>query len=167
MFLSHLKGSGLLLLVSLVFSLAVNTLSPSGIPLKGQWDPDSGVIMADPDKFRETRAQELHNPLKLRRLIREGNLVLLDVRHELAYAQGHLPGALSFPLHAFDRHMEELRRVISGRQPVVVYCSGLTCQDSHKFARKLVAMGIKGVMVYGGGFEEWSDMGFEVVTDGN
>ena len=162
--LFHLKGSILILLTSLVLALAVNALSPAKIPLKGQWDPKAGVIMADPDKYRETRALELDNPLKLRRLIQKGNLVLLDVRQEFLYAQGHLPGALSSPLHEFDKNLKALRRVISQKQPVVVYCSGLTCQDSHKFARKLMAMGVKEVMVYGGGFEEWSEMGFTVVT---
>lgn len=163
----YVKGSVLILLVSLVLALGVNALSPVGIPLKGQWDPQAGVVMADPEKFRQTRARELHNPLKLRRMIQEGNLVLLDVRQEFLYGQGHLPGALSFPLHEFDKNRKELGQVMSGQQPVVVYCSGVTCQDSHKFAQKLVAMGAKGVMVYGGGFEEWSEMGFEIETNGS
>lgn len=164
---SVLKGSTLVLALSLVVGLAVNALSPRGIPLMGQWDPDAGVVMADPDKFSRTRALELGNPLKLRRMIQSGNLVLIDARQEISYDQGHLPGALSFPLYDFNKNLAALRQAVSSDLPVVVYCSGVSCQDSHKFAEKLVSLGLENVMVYSGGFQEWAEMGFEVEKSGS
>ena len=162
----HIKGVGLILVLSLALALGVNALSPAGIPLKGQWDPKVGVVMADPEKFGDARADELKNPLKLRRMIATGKLVLIDARLDMAYVQGHLPGALSFPLHDFNNNLKSLEQALSKKLPVVVYCSGVSCQDSHRFARKLVVMGVKDVMVYSGGFEEWAEMGFEVVKTG-
>jgi len=165
MSLIHIKGCVLILILSVVLALGGNALSPAGIPLKGQWDPEAGVVMADPEKFGEARAPELNNPLKLRRMIASGDLVLIDARLDIAYAQSHLPGALSFPFHDFNQNLKPLERVLAKGLPVVVYCSGVACQDSHEFAGKLVVMGVKNVMVYSGGFEEWAEMGFEVVKN--
>jgi len=161
----HIKGVLLILVLSLALAFGVNAISPAGIPLKGQWDPKVGVVMADTGKFGDAKAAELNNPLKLRRMMASGNLILIDARLDVAYAQGHLPGALSFPLHDFNANLKPLERVLAKKLPVVVYCSGAACQDSHEFARKLVLMGVKDVMVYSGGFEEWSEMGFEVVNN--
>lgn len=160
-----MKGCGLILLAALVLGLTSNALSPNGIPLQGQWDPAKGVVMADPGKFSHIQISELNNPLKLRRMIQAGNLVLIDARPEMVFAQGHLPGALNFPLHAFDENLPRLGKALKPGLPVVVYCSGVECQDSHDFASKLAAMGVEQVMVYGGGFKEWSEMGLEVKTD--
>jgi len=158
---SEIKGGFFLLAFSLILALAVNRFSPSGIVLIGQWDPEKGVVMADSKRISITPAKEINNPLKLRRMIIEGRLVLIDARLRVDYNQGHLPGALSFPLHQFDENYESLSRVLKTDLPIVVYCSGVQCQDSHKFAGRLTAMGVKGVMVYSGGFEEWDQMGFD------
>jgi rhodanese-related sulfurtransferase len=162
---SHIKGVVLILVLSFALALGVNALSSEGIPLKGQWDPKAGVVMADPGKFGEARAPELNNPLRLRRMVASGKLLLIDARPEMSYAQGHLPGALSFPLHGFNENLTSLGQALARELPVVVYCSGVACQDSHTFARKLVVMGVKNVMVYSGGFDEWSEMGFQVEKD--
>ena len=165
MAVTNMKGAGLILLAALVLGLGVNALSPKRIPLIGQWDPAKGVVMADPGKYSHQKVEELNNPLKLLRMIQAGHVVLIDARIEQAFAQGHLPGAQNLPLHAFDENLSTLRRVVKPGLPVVVYCSGVECQDSHKFASRLAAMGVGQVMVYSGGFKEWSEMGLEVKTD--
>lgn len=157
-----IKGSIVLLALSLVIALAVNQLSPAGIPLKGQWNPEKGVVAADPGKV--LKAEELNNPLTLLRMIEAGSLVLIDARHEQAFAQGHLPGALSFPLHRFDRDLPAIEAALQPGKKTVIYCSGVECRDSHKFATRLMATGIREVLVYAGGFAEWEEMAFEVET---
>ena len=48
-----------------------------------------------------------------------GEAVLIDVRSREAYAQGHIPGALSIPVHEIDGQAIEIRRM--GKQPIL-YC---------------------------------------------
>lgn len=55
--------------------------------------------------------------------IREGAVVLIDVRPEVEYRAGHLPGALSVPLDAIEQALPALPR---GRL-VVAYCRGPLC----------------------------------------
>jgi predicted sulfurtransferase len=49
-----------------------------------------------------------------------GKLVLIDVRSADAYAAGHLPGALSFPLGALEQRAADLNAL---KKPIVTYCA--------------------------------------------
>jgi 3-mercaptopyruvate sulfurtransferase SseA len=48
-----------------------------------------------------------------------GDAVLIDVRSASAYAQGHIPGALSIPASEIDGQAVEIRR--AAKQPIL-YC---------------------------------------------
>lgn len=165
MIMKDFKGCLILLGLSAGLAFGVNAISPSGIALFGQWDKSAGVLMAGSVHEDEVHAQEINNPLKVRRMIQEGKTVVLDVRRSDIFAQGHLPGALSFPLHAFDGIVGQLRDTVAKDDPVLVYCSGVACVDSHDFAARMIRMGYAQVMVYAGGFTEWQEMEFEVETN--
>ncbi|MCG8566083.1 MAG: rhodanese-like domain-containing protein [Desulfobacterales bacterium] len=156
-------GRALVLVLALLpLSLAVNHFSPVGIQWVGQWDTEQGVITARSKADAVLPEVEIDNPLEVRRIIRERQRLLIDVRLKDIYDQGHLPGALSFPLAEFDDNMGDFIKVASKDSPILLYCSGFTCSDSHTFAKRLREMGFTGVKVYGGGFEEWEEMGFDV-----
>ncbi len=55
--------------------------------------------------------------------MREGAVMLIDVRPEVEYRAGHLPGAISVPLDGFEQALPGLPR---GRL-VVAYCRGPLC----------------------------------------
>ncbi len=55
--------------------------------------------------------------------VREGAVVVLDVRPREEYRAGHLPGALSVPLKELERRLEELPR----DREIVAYCRGPYC----------------------------------------
>lgn len=55
--------------------------------------------------------------------MRQGAVVLIDVRPTPEYRAGHLPGALSVPLDDLERLLPDIPR---GR-PVVAYCRGPLC----------------------------------------
>ena len=55
--------------------------------------------------------------------LREGSVVLLDVRPEDEYGLGHLPGALNIPLRELEQRLSELPR----KQEIVAYCRGPYC----------------------------------------
>lgn len=62
------------------------------------------------------------SPLRLLQTLRErpGELFLLDVRSEMEFASGHVPGAVNIPLDDLRRRMGELPR---GKN-LAVYCQG-------------------------------------------
>lgn len=151
-----------LLVATLVLGLAVNALSPKGIQWIGQWDTSQGVVTARAKDDAVHSDVEINNPMKVKEIVEQGSHVVIDVRLRDAYAMGHLPGALSFPLAEFDEIMDELMGVVTRTSPILVYCSGFTCTDSHTFAQRLRDFGFTGVKVYAGGFREWEEMGFEI-----
>ncbi len=151
-----------LLIVSLILSLGVNYFSSSGIALRGQWDRSKGVVRAKSKQDAFHVDIEINNPLEVRKMIQSREVVLLDVRSKDIYDDGHLPGAFSFPLMNFDEVLPKLLALVKKDTPILVYCSGVECSDSHTFATQLLALRFTQVRVYAGGFLEWQEMGFEI-----
>jgi rhodanese-related sulfurtransferase/DNA-binding transcriptional ArsR family regulator len=60
---------------------------------------------------------------ELRRLVREGEVTVLDVRPQDEYDAGHIPGALSVPVAELERRLGELPK----RKEVIAYCRGPWC----------------------------------------
>lgn len=60
---------------------------------------------------------------ELRRLVREGDVTVLDVRPREEYDAGHIPGALSLPVAELERRLGELPK----RKEVIAYCRGPWC----------------------------------------
>lgn len=60
---------------------------------------------------------------ELRRLMREDDVTVLDVRPVDEYRKGHIPGAVSMPIPQLKRRLREIPK---GRQ-VIAYCRGPYC----------------------------------------
>ncbi|MBX3273838.1 MAG: ArsR family transcriptional regulator [Sandaracinaceae bacterium] len=69
--------------------------------------------------------------------LRAGDVVLLDVRPEPEFAEGHLPGALSVPLPVLESRLGEL----PADRTIVAYCRGPFCTLSAEAVRRLRARG--------------------------
>jgi rhodanese-related sulfurtransferase len=69
--------------------------------------------------------------------MRAGDVVLLDVRPEHEFAEGHLPGALSIPLSTLESRLADIPR----DRTVVAYCRGPFCTLSAEAARRLRELG--------------------------
>ena len=67
----------------------------------------------------------------------DGEVVLVDVRPEYEFAEGHLPGALSLPLAELEARLEELPTDAT----IVAYCRGPYCTFSADAVRLLRAHG--------------------------
>lgn len=160
--LKDIQGSLLLLILAMGLGFMVNHLSPAGIALVGQWDVKAGVVTAIPKQDVVVQSIEINNPLRVREMIKTQDVFLVDVRPEDAYGQGHLPGAVSFPLYQFDHLQNGFQDQIKKDGAIIVYCSGFDCSDSHGFASRLADLGFINVRVYAGGYNEWEEMGFEI-----
>jgi ArsR family transcriptional regulator len=89
--------------------------------------------------------------------LREGSVVLLDVRPTDEYGLGHLPGALNIPLRELEHRLSELPR----DQEIVAYCRGPYCVLSFEAVAALRASGFK-VRRLEEGFPEWKAAGLPV-----
>ena len=90
-------------------------------------------------------------------LFREKRL-FLDARRTTVYADGHIPGARSFPIwesDIADRVKAFYEEGLDQNAPIVIYCSGGDCEDSHLLAEKLYMVGFNNLLVYKDGFPGW------------
>jgi rhodanese-related sulfurtransferase len=90
----------------------------------------------------------------------EANAALVvDARDPEAFAEGHIPGAISVPYEDAARDPTPLGKLPPGR-PIIVYCGGGSCESSRLLAEMLVRdFNRRKVLVYEGGFPEWAAAG--------
>lgn len=88
------------------------------------------------------------------------DFVLVDVLSPESYANGHLEGAISFPVKTINS--ETARAKLAKNTFVVVYCGGFHCHASTAAAKKLSELGYE-VLDYKGGLEEWKKRGNTLV----
>ena len=81
------------------------------------------------------------------------------------YADGHVPGARSFPVwesDVADRVKAFYEEGLDQNAPIVIYCSGGDCEDSHMLAEKLYMVGFNDLLVDRDGFPAWQKRGLPV-----
>jgi rhodanese-related sulfurtransferase len=96
---------------------------------------------------------------RLRVVMEAGTPFIIDARGEGEFAEGHIPGALNIPYEKFIEYSGELNQVPED-VTVIVYCRSITCDLSDNLARELRLMGYERVLVYRGGWDEWTEAGF-------
>jgi rhodanese-related sulfurtransferase len=98
-------------------------------------------------------------------LFREKRL-FLDARRTTVYSDGHIPGARNFPVwesDIADRVKTFYEEGLDENAPIVIYCSGGDCEDSHMLAEKLYMVGFNNLLVYKDGFPGWQKRGLPAV----
>lgn len=96
--------------------------------------------------------------------LRDGDLVLIDVRPESEYAAGHLPGAISIPPDQLER-LDDLVSAMPPDQEVVAYCRGPYCVFADDAIRYLAGQGRSARRLVEG-VPEWRRGGGAVETVG-
>ena len=89
--------------------------------------------------------------------IKEGSVIVLDVRPSDEYNAGHIPGSVSVPLN-------ELKGILSGLprgQEIVAYCRGPYCVLSVHAVEMLREQGFSAVRLEEG-VQDWRALGFPV-----
>jgi rhodanese-related sulfurtransferase/predicted transcriptional regulator len=76
---------------------------------------------------------------ELRARLRQGDVVLVDVRPAEEFAVGHIEGARSIPIDELEQRLAEL----PAEGEVVAYCRGPFCAYAHEAVRQLQAAGHK------------------------
>ncbi|NYT25825.1 metalloregulator ArsR/SmtB family transcription factor [Alcaligenaceae bacterium] len=89
-----------------------------------------------------------------------GTVVLLDVRPDDEFVQGHLPGALNIPIEQLEQRMSEL----SENADVVAYCQGQYCVLTVD-AVDILRAGGRRARPLAGGVSEWRAAGLTTEND--
>jgi len=84
---------------------------------------------------------------EVKSMIADGSVMLIDARDADAYAAGHIDGAINFA---------SAKLPTDKNAKLIFYCGGVKCPAAGKAARKAMAEGYTNVMVFHGGWAEWS-----------
>jgi rhodanese-related sulfurtransferase len=145
--------AAVILATSTVLGLASNALSARPLQILSSEGPGVGA----------DRAPRI-TPLQLKTAWAQGRaLLLLDVRSDSSYAEGHSPRALHAPAPDFVLHYERLglATVLKAADGVVVACEGGDCAAGDRVAAQLRGLGHKDVRVLQGGWEAAAHAGLE------
>jgi len=92
-------------------------------------------------------------------------VLFLDARRTSVYKQGHIADARPFSVWESDID-DKVNKLYAERsdprdqeKPIVIYCSGGDCEDSHMLAQKLWGIQFNNVYVYKDGFPDWEKRG--------
>ena len=111
------------------------------------------------DYFGRLNSLEPVSRKELLKRLKDKSVLLLDVRPEDEFAQGHLPGALNVPLVQLGKNLSKLPK---GAR-IVAYCRGPYCVLSFEAVAALRAKGYDARRLEDG-FPEWKAAGLPVAS---
>jgi rhodanese-related sulfurtransferase len=94
---------------------------------------------------------------ELARRLRDGDVVVLDVRPAPEFAAGHIAGAVSMPVGELTRRLREVPK----DRTVVAYCRGPYCVYADDAVRALTRRGYQAARLEDG-YPEWAGAGLPV-----
>jgi rhodanese-related sulfurtransferase len=106
------------------------------------------------------------DPAAVRELYARG-VPFIDARRTNVFEQGHIAGARSMPVWESDlndRLKAFYEEGLDPEAPVVIYCSGGNCEDSHMLGERLWGIGFNNVLVYKDGYPDWVKNGGRIET---
>lgn len=148
-FKNHIFQVYVILVLSIVISLATNLIRPNSIPLLSKELEQAESINIETDDpvllvISLDQAKEFY----------EKNTLFLDARDEAYFNKGHIKGAIkNIFLMELLFNIESLQ---SKKDPLVVYCGDPGCGDSEDLAYTLQDAGFTKLYVFKGGWLEWS-----------
>jgi rhodanese-related sulfurtransferase len=91
--------------------------------------------------------------------VRQGEVVVLDVRPAEEYHAGHIPGALSVPLAELKKRLHALPK----RREIIAYCRGPYCVMAIEAVELLLNRGFRAQRMEQGVIE-WRARGWRIAT---
>jgi rhodanese-related sulfurtransferase len=147
---------------SIITAFGFNYFSPSGIALVGQWDTEQGVITANEKNDTALSDLEIGDVSLAKKLYDSQKFIFVDARSRDDYDEGHIKGAVSLPMGQFDEKIEAFLEQYPPEKAIITYCSGRTCEDSHKLAQLFLAFGYTQINIFIDGFPGWEAEGHPI-----
>ena len=151
------RRSGILLAVAMMAAGPVYAQQP---PARRASPPNVHDGVLGGGNSREVSTAEL------RRALAEESAIVLDARPYEEYAVSHIPkarsvrGKLGTTPALYVADVGEIMEALPDRdQPLIVYCSGLYCGRSERFAEELAKVGYRNVSRYQLGAPGWRALG--------
>ena len=119
------------------------------------------TMVQDPARAKEYFEAKMAfttGPVELERMMKQGNVNIVDVRAAEDYAKGHIPGAVNLPKERWSS-LQGLRKDRTN----VVYCYSQVCHLAASAAVHFAGLGFP-VMELDGGWRWWKDDGFDIET---
>jgi len=119
------------------------------------WEEKGMKIVPGPDYDKKIETTKL-GPLDVKKLIesKSGDFIIVDVRDESEFKEGHIPGALNLPSETFASKSE----ILPKEKKIIVYCN--TGGRSYMAYRKLMKLAYPSI--YQTLFGEWKEAGMPV-----
>ncbi len=140
----------LILVIGIGIGFLVNATSSDPLPLVRE-----EVTQQEIEERWETAAAE-----EVFQHFEEGTAIIIDARDPNEYDAGHIPGSINLPetgfLEAFQEYGESLPREI----PLIVYCQGGDCDQSHAVLEQLESFGFEELILYQEGWNGWKEKGY-------
>jgi rhodanese-related sulfurtransferase len=116
------------------------------------WEEKGLKIVAGPDHAKKVETTKL-KAAELKSFIdgKSGDMVIVDVRDESEFKEGHIPTAINIPVETFALRSE----VLPKEKKIVVYCN--TGGRSYNAYRKLMKLAYPSI--YQTTFAEWKETG--------
>lgn len=147
---------------SVMAAFTINYFSPNGIALIGQWGTSQGVISARPKNDPVTVDVEIKNAKTVKNIYDTKKAVFVDARSYETFIEGHIKNAVSIPAGEFIDFLDNFKKKYPVTTPIITYCSGRECNDSHELAKYLIGVGYINVKVFIDGYPEWERKGYPI-----
>jgi rhodanese-related sulfurtransferase len=106
--------------------------------------------------------KKLGKKMEAKKKYDSGAYLFVDARSGDEFDRAHITGAISFPVREFDSTIEAFIARYDPSTPLIIYCSGRECTDSHELAQLLMDVGYSTVKVFVDGFPAWKSGGLPV-----
>ena len=137
-----------LLILSLVLGVIRNQILPNRIAWVEEWR-----------NHLEAQARRENIPLVdydyLLQAINEQSHIVLDARSIDDYEAGQISGAFSLPASS-QLADSDIFSILVNEDKLLIYCDGIECDDSLTLALTLRDHGFTNLVIYPGGWNEWT-----------
>lgn len=145
--------AGLVLLLGLALGVTANGIRPQGLPWAQDWSAIKAAAVPEDGLITTEEALALHG---------KAQVIFIDARSAEAFAQGHVPDAISLPYDPFATDLSERIAQLPPDKTFIVYCDGAGCPLSNDLAQLMRLDGLEQVLVLSEGLSGWKAAGGEV-----
>jgi len=138
------------------YYLANPSIARLWLDLRGVAERQLAEVELALNRYRPRRHDfERISAAELRERMEEDAVVLIDVRPEVEYQAGHLPGTISMPIDTISQQVDDLPR----NKTIVAYCRGPYCVYADQALELLASRGWQ-VARLEEGIAEWQEAGY-------